>query len=140
MRDTCPECQEPLVVYEMEGVEIDRLSSHELYELYERLGELAMLTEIAGVEPGNLTHALEHAREGSRTKRRCPRCGKKLRLIHIGKQSDIELDRCPRGHGLWLDAGEMEAVIRSYAEGEEGSVARFFSDLLHSELDTDRSE
>jgi Zn-finger nucleic acid-binding protein len=136
MRDTCPDCIEPLIVYELEGVEIDRCLS--CGGTWLDAGELAMITEIAGVEPGSLTRALENAREGERARRRCPRCGKKLRIIHTGENASIELDRCPRGHGLWLDPGEMEAVIRSYAEGEEGSVARFFSDLYREELGGDR--
>lgn len=138
MRDTCPDCREPLIVYELEGVEIDHCLS--CLGTWLDAGELAMLTEIAGVEPGAMSRALENAKDGPRARRRCPRCGKKLRIIHIGNDPPVELDRCPRGHGLWLDAGEMEAVIRSHSEGEEGSVARFFSDLYRTELDRDRTE
>ena len=132
----CPDCHEPLIVYEFQGVEIDRCLS--CGGTWLDSGELAMITELAGVEPGGLTRALENKTEVSRTKRRCPRCGKKLRIIHMGENPSIELDRCPRGHGLWLDAGEMEAVIRSFAKGEEGSVAGFFSDLYKTEIDSER--
>ena len=41
----------------------------------------------------------------------------------------IVVDRCPRRHGLWLDCGELEAVVRA-AGAEEGNVlARFFAEL-----------
>jgi Zn-finger nucleic acid-binding protein len=133
----CPDCQEPLIVYELEGVEIDRCLS--CGGTWLDSGELAMITEQAGVAPGRLTLALETAWEGSTTKRRCPRCRKKLRPINIGENPSVGLDRCPRGHGLWLDTGEMEAVITSFAEGEEGSVADFFSDLYKTEIGSERS-
>jgi Zn-finger nucleic acid-binding protein len=122
----------------MEGVEIDHCPS--CRGTWLDSGELAMITEIAGVEPGELSEAVQGAQEQGKTGRRCPRCRKKLRIIMIGKDRSIEVDRCPRGHGLWLDNGEMLAVIRSYAEGEEGTVARFFSDLYRTELESDQGE
>src|SRR5262245_29907222 len=38
---------------------------------------------------------------------RCPRCVKPLvQEDHLG----VTVDRCPDGHGLWLDDGELEAI------------------------------
>ena len=50
----------------------------------------------------------------------------------------VELDRCPRGDGLWLDQGEMAAMIRLFHDDEEGAVARFFSELYRSEIELDQ--
>ena len=49
----------------------------------------------------------------------CPRCNKKLQAITVGTEPAVELDRCRRGHGLWFDAGEIEAVITAFHDGEE---------------------
>jgi Zn-finger nucleic acid-binding protein len=134
----CPECREPLVAFELEGVEIDRCVT--CGGTWLDAGELEQITELAGVSPGRLSEALDSATGGKHGKRRCPRCGRKLRLITIGDEPAVEVDRCPRGDGLWLDADEMQAVITSCADEEEaGAVARFFADLYRHELDP-RSE
>ena len=134
----CPKCREPLVALELEGVEIDRCIT--CGGTWLDAGELEQITELAGVSPGRLSEALDTATGGKHGKRRCPRCGRKLRLVIIGAEPAVEIDRCPRGDGLWLDADEMQAVITSFAdEEEEGAVARFFADLYRHELDP-RSE
>ena len=40
---------------------------------------------------------------------RCPKCGTRLssHTLH-----DVSLDECPSCHGVWLDAGELEALGR----------------------------
>jgi hypothetical protein len=49
---------------------------------------------------------------------RCPRCGERLvTKMHL----DVEVDECPSGHGLWLDAGEMEKL---HARESSGWLAR----------------
>ena len=119
-----------MVSFEHEGVEIDRCL--ECGGTWLDAGELELLTELSGVEPGGLSRALQEATPVRRGRRRCPRCRRRLQLIEV--ESHIELDRCRRGDGLWLDRGEMEAVVLSFAEGEEGAVARFFADLYRSDL------
>ena len=131
----CPKCREPLVVFELEGVEIDHCLSCGGTWLDE--GELELITELAGVAPGPLSAALRAAPGGKHGNRRCPRCRRKLLLIHVGEPKPIELDRCKLGHGLWFDRGELSELIGRFDEGESGAVARFFGDMYRSELTTD---
>ncbi|HKQ60799.1 MAG TPA: zf-TFIIB domain-containing protein, partial [Candidatus Polarisedimenticolaceae bacterium] len=65
------------------------------------------------------------------------RCPRRLRRFDLGGEQPLELDRCPAGHGLWLDRGELRAVLEACGEGEAGAVASFFADLYRSELDVD---
>lgn len=44
------------------------------------------------------------------TSRSCPTCGATLQQVH---HEGVELDRCPDGHGLWLDRGELRRVVLS---------------------------
>ena len=44
----------------------------------------------------------------------CPRCGAALEEKH---QRGIALDACPKGHGVWLDAVELEQVTKREGEG-----------------------
>lgn len=44
------------------------------------------------------------------TTRSCPACSASLQQVH---HEGVELDRCPDGHGLWLDRGELRRVVLS---------------------------
>lgn len=47
---------------------------------------------------------------------RCPKCGAELVAVPY---KGIEIDKCSRCQGIWLDCGELEHVV----EGEEGFLA-----------------
>ncbi len=129
----CPRCREPLLAFELDGVEIDRCAA--CGGTWLDAGELEWMAEQAGVDPGPLSAALHAGRgTGQRTKLRCPRCRRRLRQLAVGKNEPVELDRCPNEHGLWFDRGEVERAVALFADGEEGAVARFFGDLYGHEL------
>jgi Zn-finger nucleic acid-binding protein len=44
----------------------------------------------------------------------CPRCD--ARMIEV-RTSDLVADRCPDGHGLWFDGGELERLLREPCAG-----------------------
>ena len=110
--------------FELDGVEIDRCLK--CGGTWLDSGELERLAEAAGAEVGKLSAALNDRTGGKHGKRRCVRCRWKLRIVTV---SEVELDHCPHGHGLWFDRNEMGRLVSSFTEGEEGAVARFFSDL-----------
>lgn len=130
----CPKCREAMIIVEYEGVETDCCLS--CGGTWLDAGELAWLGELAGAQPGKITEAIKSAVPGPRVERRCPRCRKKLRVITVAAEPAVELDRCPRGHGLWFDAGEMEAVISAFHDGEEGTVAGLLAELHHHQMET----
>jgi Zn-finger nucleic acid-binding protein len=41
---------------------------------------------------------------------RCPRCNQKTDAVNYDYSSGVILNRCAHGHGLWLDAGELERI------------------------------
>ncbi len=45
---------------------------------------------------------------------KCPKCGNDLQTEEY---HGIEIDRCPDCHGMWLDAGEAEDLLRREDEG-----------------------
>ncbi len=51
---------------------------------------------------------------------RCPKCGMELVSINY---KNIEIDKCSECEGVWLDAGELEAVSKL----ETSSIDKLFS-------------
>jgi len=58
------------------------------------------------------THEEQSVRELARM--RCPKCGDRLTTR---AQLEIELDECPSGHGIWLDTGELEKLMKREGSG-----------------------
>jgi Zn-finger nucleic acid-binding protein len=48
----------------------------------------------------------------------CPRCRKPMEVRPFGVGSQIVIDECPEGCGIWLDGGELEALERFYEEAQ----------------------
>jgi len=136
----CPVCRKPMLAYELDGVEIDHCV--ECSGTWLDGGELEQITELSGASPGPLAAALDAAVSGGATRRRCPRCSRKLRKLDVGADPTVELDRCPKGHGLWFDQGELDTVVRAHAaaEGDEGEVARYFGRLFRNALSVPGSQ
>ena len=120
----CPSCRIPLVAFELDGVEIDRCV--DCRGTWLDPGELDTIGQTAGVPGGILSELLRSAKGRRQAKRRCPRCNRRLRVVHLGSGDEIEIDRCPNGHGLWLGRGEMERLVASCRTGEE-EPSRSFS-------------
>ena len=46
--------------------------------------------------------------------RRCPICRHKMEKARVRRKAadaGIQIDRCERGHGTWLDGGELQGII-----------------------------
>jgi uncharacterized protein len=57
---------------------------------------------------------------------KCPKCGGAL---HTELYHSIQLDRCPDCHGVWLDHGEMEILMK---HEDPGMLRRVMGDLWGS--------
>jgi Zn-finger nucleic acid-binding protein len=117
----CPACKEPLIVFELDGVEIDRCLRCGGTWLDD--GELDHLARVGGVATDPLEKALSGADTGRNGDRKCVRCSTKMRLVTV---QSIDIDRCPRGHGIWFDKSELEAILGSH---RDGGVAKFLGQL-----------
>jgi Zn-finger nucleic acid-binding protein len=125
-----------MIIVELQGVEID--CCIDCGGRWLDAGELTWIAELAGAKAGSINEAIERAKRGPRVDRRCPRCNRRLRAISMPCDEPIELDRCPRGHGLWFDAGEIQAVISAFHGGEDGEVARLLAELNHGEIESNK--
>ena len=120
----CPGCSYPLIVLEVEGVEIDHCLA--CGGVWLDGGELELLlTDAANKD--ELMKSLAADVAGKEKKVRCPICAKQLDKVHCGVDKKIRLDKCPKNDGLWFDRGELLEVINM---GEFPLDARVYS-LLH---------
>ena len=122
--DMCPVCKEPLIVFELDGVEIDRCLR--CSGTWLDSGEIFQLTRMRNGLPDRLEAAITQAGEGRKSERLCVRCSAKMREIQV---NSVDIDRCPRGHGLWFDRSEMETLIASSQGGEGGAMVRLLGEL-----------
>ena len=122
----CPACGQPLIVVERDGIEVDWCASPQCRGLWFDAGELDLLAEEAGhdISPESLAHPAPDVRERPR---RCPRCRKRMEKARVGAPGDeaVIVDRC-RAHGVWLDAGELGAVMRLLGEADKGARVSSF--------------
>ena len=130
----CPECGDEMLVIELSDVEIDCCAECRGVWLDE--GELELLLPSDSEKSSNIAAALsDDSASKGRGGRPCPVCGKKMLLVDIPLDSTsdsdapavVEVDKCPRNHGLWFDKGELGTIVSS---GKGEPVADFLGDMF----------
>ena len=120
-----------MMILEVGRVEIDHCT--ECGGVWLDAGELEMLSEQSGIVAGRADRALADAVDRGPSARLCPRCRAAMNHAAVGRVAS-GLERCPRGPGVWLDGGELEAVLRDLPEGASAAVARTLSELFHDRI------
>ncbi|MBI4239183.1 MAG: zf-TFIIB domain-containing protein [Deltaproteobacteria bacterium] len=133
MLPVCPSCDHALCILELHGVASDYC--YECQGLWLDAGELESLLTATGA---GIDDPLLHAHELPATKPRgrkrlCPRCDQRLLPIQptAADGRHVTLDRCPHGHGLWFDAGELTQLLALFPETSgAGKTIAYLQDLL----------
>ncbi len=126
----CPDCNDEMLILEYDNVEIDYCD--ECSGIWLDEGELQLLLGPSGGDSPVMRALIEKVKAPRKTERLCPVCGKRMHLVDIPLSSDeaqitVEIDKCPRNHGLWFDNGELQEIISS-SKGEP--VAEFLGELF----------
>jgi len=128
----CPVCKNPMMVVEHQQIELDYclecrgiwFDATELELLFDAfdLGDEFDLEQMTRPAPDHVAEA----------KRKCPICGKRMQKVLLGQDPGVLVDKCPRGHGLWFDGGELGTVIRRVlaTPGAEGRVITFLGETF----------
>lgn len=58
---------------------------------------------------------------GRKSPRRCPRCNGRM-LAGTLPRTTVEVDVCGRQHGVWLDKGELQSIVKERG-GEKAAEA-----------------
>jgi Zn-finger nucleic acid-binding protein len=93
-------------------------------EAHEHKGEALLSIER---DPGRVVDASE--------RRACPRCETEVMMRHFfSVKEQVEVDRCPRCNGTWLDLGELRGIREAFpTEAERIAAAHEHFDRLFGE-------
>jgi Zn-finger nucleic acid-binding protein len=109
----CPVCKVHLIVVERHKIELDYCISCKGF--WFDAGELKLLSETLNL---NLLNEIKQTiiDDSTEHKRICPLCDKTMNIIRIGENSNVLLDKCPDGQGIWLDGGELSKITNQNKE------------------------
>ncbi len=124
----CPRCRQALIIVELHGIEVDHCAT--CGGTWLDRGDLELIVELAGGTPDPLIAGLAPPGTGTKSARRCPRCQRKMERTIAGATPAVEIERCRYGHGIWLDAGELAALVRGCAKTPDAALAAFLGDLF----------
>ncbi len=106
-----------MIVLEFEGVETDYCA--QCGGVWLDKGEMGLILK------QSLDVDALPAGEGKKGNRRCPHCARRMRVVKMPGM-EVEVDLCPREHGIWLDKGELKAIIQQGAGRADWSeLARY---------------
>ncbi|AQT69329.1 Aldose 1-epimerase precursor [Anaerohalosphaera lusitana] len=136
----CPVCKEAMITLELDEVEIDYCG--ECSGIWLDAGELEMLLDDGG-KAKKLLDSFSQAKKVKEKHRRCPICLKKMLKIFVGDEAEgkgrLLIDKCPAGHGLWFDRGELRDIISLVSFDQEHRVVKLLRDMFCNECESDAS-
>ncbi|BDQ02734.1 MAG: hypothetical protein KatS3mg036_1018 [Ignavibacterium sp.] len=122
----CPVCKEPMIILELNKVEIDFCPNCSGIWLDE--GELELLYSID--KPDNELQKLFQQTTSSKEKSyKCPICRKRMIKTQFSN-TDLILDRCPQNHGIWFDKGELEKVLTIKSNSSSEKILALLKDMF----------
>jgi Zn-finger nucleic acid-binding protein len=69
---------------------------------------------------------------GATSGRACPRCANPMGTV-VYEDSGVLIDKCPDGHGVWLDHGEFEKIVEHLEqEVTSRTASEFRRDAVHA--------
>jgi Zn-finger nucleic acid-binding protein len=126
----CPYCHKPMIVLELEGVEID-FCTH-CRGVWLDAGELELFLETAE-NRDRLMNNLDYDADSEEKAVRCPICLKKMDKVMCGIEKKVRLDKCPRNDGLWFDGGELIEVLKMGTFPPDSRIFDMLSEVFGEE-------
>lgn len=123
----CPLCDKPMIVLELNEVEVDHCLT--CRGTWLDAGELELLLDGAENKE-RLLAALDVDASTDEAPRRCPICNKKMRKVRSGPDERVVIDKCKNNDGLWFDHGELREIIASGDFPGEHQVFELLKDVF----------
>ena len=129
----CPLCKEPMVVLELDQVEIDFCVN--CGGIWLDSGELELLLE-SKTEREKLMSSFKEATSTKEKSYPCPICGKRMSKILVGENEKVLVDKCRKEHGIWFDKGELNSVIENASENKGSKVINHLKQMFKNSVDS----
>ena len=123
----CPVCREPMIVLELDEVEIDHCTS--CGGIWLDAGELELLLGDPARRDRFLS-SFETDKGTEEKSRRCPICRKRMEKVSAGANGKVRIDRCRNNDGIWLDEGELEQILQMGSIGEDDRVLALLKEMF----------
>lgn len=132
----CPRDREPLSTQEYEGgIEVDRCAAcggtwldHGELEAIQKNAENDYREQLAAL-PNDVGGSIRVAEQLEQGPIACPKCASEMDTREYAYCSQIVVDTCPNGCGIWLDDGEIQALElffeRAQAEAPQAIPLRY---------------
>ncbi len=123
----CPVCKEPMIVLELDEVEIDHCIS--CGGIWLDGGELELLLGTS-TEKDRFLISFQVDKHTKEKVRNCPVCLKRMDKVIYGSEKNILIDKCRQNDGIWFDLGELEKIIKMGSFGKENKVLDLLKDMF----------
>ena len=130
----CPVCKEPMIVLELNEVEIDHCTA--CSGIWLDAGELELLIEDEQ-EREMLLSSFKKDSENREKPYKCPICSKRMEKVYVGENNDVLIDKCSDNDGLWFDKGELKQVIQ--LASKDNKVVELLNDLFGHKLNNNQN-
>ena len=123
----CSVCNQPLIILELNQVEVDYCTSCHGVWLDE--GELEILLQ-KPEEKNKLFDSFVIDKKSKEEPVKCPICFKKMDKILCGNEKKIIIDKCSRQHGLWFNKGELESVVEMGSLDKQNKIVTLLKEMF----------
>ncbi len=127
----CPVCKKPMVVLELNQVEVDYCV--ECGGIWLDAGELELLLGDSKAKD-DVLNSFTIDTKTKEKKMKCPICSKKMLKVLCGKDNKVLIDKCPNNDGLWFDKGELYQIVKMGGLSEDDKIVVMLKDMLGTHL------
>lgn len=127
----CPVCKKPMIVLELEAIEVDHCLTCK--GVWLDAGELELLLESAS-KKDEVLNSFDVDNKTQEVKRKCPICFKKMDKILCGVERKVLIDKCRNNDGLWFDLGELRKIAGMGGFDKDDKVLRLLEDIFKEKL------
>lgn len=125
----CPVCKDPMIVLELEQVEVDYCTS--CAGIWLDSGELELLLE-TDEERNKLINLFKETSDITEKSYGCPICGKQMKKSDIGEKGKVVVDKCKKNHGIWFDKGELQKVVEFGSVNKENKIINLLKNMFEN--------
>lgn len=127
----CPSCNNPLVILELNQVEIDYCTN--CHGIWLDNGELELLLQDSE-EKMQLLNSFSVNKNSGEKILKCPICRKKMEKVTCGSGNKVLVDKCIKGHGIWFNEGELEQVVEMGGLDKQDKIINLLKEMFAHKL------